>query len=54
MRLYALYNCSRRFVYAAGLAFGVQLLFLAGYMAFVLREVLGFRMSSLIPSSKII
>ena len=48
LRLYALYNCSRRVAYAAGCAFGIQLLFLSGFAAFVLVEVLGSRMSSLI------
>ena len=55
LRLYALYNCSRRFAYvAAGCAFGIQLIFLSGFAAFVVGGVLGSSMSSFTPPLDII
>ena len=41
LRLYALYNCSHRFAQVAKCAFGLQLLMLFGYAAYILSTSLG-------------
>ena len=49
LRLYALYNCSRRSAHVAGLAFGLQVLYLSIFIAYALPKILSSSMSSPIP-----
>ena len=49
LRLYALYNHSRRSAHVAGFAFGVQVLYLTIFTASTLPKTLSFSMSSPIP-----